>query len=62
MTFSFISVAVIKHLDQKQLRGIMEIYHLTGYSPSLREVRAGNQAASWSRYHGRMLIAFFLTF
>lgn len=47
MLFSWLSVAVIKHFDQKQLRGGMGFIWLIvlGYSPSLRKIRAGNQAA-----------------
>lgn len=47
MLFSWLSVAVIKHFDQKQLRGGMGFIWLIvlGYSLSLRKIRAGNQAA-----------------
>lgn len=39
------SVAVVKYLDQKQLRGRKGFFHVTlsGYSPSLWEARPGAQ-------------------
>lgn len=37
---NFLSVTVIKHPDQKELRGRKGLFPLTGQDPSLREVRA----------------------
>jgi hypothetical protein len=52
-----VSIAVLKHHDQKLVEGerIYFILQFTGYTPSLREVRAGPQGRNRRRNHGTVL-------